>query len=499
MAASVKEAITLTQALIKKDDDLDVTLQPSTLTASSTAKHRPASFWMKESNSVLSDDSSSSEEWNPDEDSSTDDEQKIKWYSKLVRDHFVGSIENFKKARELYRISQHVGLSSVAVFYKLKDKQKVSDDFTRARTGFARILTDSLQHTDDVLLSLGELKEQLNVRCSVLIDPEDSLLKQIIINVLKTNELYEKLGTLPKEKLDIATINDILKEFEGIVLAPLYKEFFKINMSQAEMKTTSALYCPDVQHCWCTNLSWELGHVQKGSKFLICSDILSNVFRRTKGSETEYTAFLREICVALKAGYSLCKNADGITLQPICLSPEHLLSCDSTGASGDGINPSFKEIEQIYQLLRDNGLDSNQEFQCHFDFSNGLVEFVKGPKVLAELSSRAEVSHKEASGQKIEPQQSQTTSMELGDLPPPVQSKELISQLSERFSAATALLSKETSFDSQLPSSSTAQPITHELEKQKESSSTIPINRLADGEEKDAKPPSPHRSTSPKL
>lgn len=102
MFETSEETTSLTEALIKEDKELDMVLQPSAL------KSAPI------------DDDDDNETWDPDEDSSSDSEAQNKWYKKLVKDYFVGSEQNFAKARELYKTVRRATDSKTAVFLQVK-------------------------------------------------------------------------------------------------------------------------------------------------------------------------------------------------------------------------------------------------------------------------------------------------------------------------------------------------------------------------------------------
>lgn len=131
------------------------------------------------------------------------------------------------------------------------------------------------------------------------------------------------------------------------------------------MKNTGTLYCPESQHCWATNLAGVLGHVRKGSEFVVRADILE-IILRTFGSTNEHSAFLREICVALKAGYTLSSDGREIVLRPVGLRAEYLRSLDTTAALGDGVNPSFAEIEAMFSALKIH-LEARRPFVYKYD------------------------------------------------------------------------------------------------------------------------------------
>ncbi len=217
----------------------------------------------------------------------------------------------------------------------------------------------------------------------------DQTINQIISNALFANKgsILEALGRTPpfaKEnalKIVYETVRDNIKE-------KIAFDFFKSKKTYEELQSGHSVYDPSndqngkVTHSWGTNLAWTLAHLRRGNRFIVCSDLLSNQYRAHY--EDTPSAFAREICVALKAGYTLQKTEDGITLKPLGLNDERLKSLDSTGALGDGVNPTYGEIAQIYKLLQNARLDEQKNFQCSFEFQNGSVKM----RDLSQLESQ---------------------------------------------------------------------------------------------------------------
>lgn len=340
-----EETTSLTKALIKEDKELDMVLQPSAL------KSAPI------------DDDDDNETWDPDEDSSSDSEAQNKWYKKLVKEYFVGSEQNFAKARELYKTVRQATDSKKAVFYKLKDKNTISDTFDRIERIFTQWLLNT-NHTQTNELRIEELRKRLTEAAAIPTAQKQDI--KIVDGLLKNIEEIKKFF-LNKE-INQQNIQEMFMQLKlkEITLEKEYKEFFNINMTQEEMKMTGALYCPGILHCWGTNLSWALGHIQKGSMFLVGANIVQNKFRRTIDSQQEHSAFLREICIALKVGYTLSSRGGKIALQPLGLSRKYLQNLDTTAKPGNGINPSYDEIEHFFTSLK-KYIEHGKDFDYRYE------------------------------------------------------------------------------------------------------------------------------------
>ena len=157
-------------------------------------------------------------------------------------------------------------------------------------------------------------------------------------------------------------------------ISPVSKSFFKTKMDKGYLQNISSVYKPGEDHSWGANLAWMLAHIRKGNSFIVCSSILEHPYR----TGTIYTgknipsAFAREICIALKAGYILEKDETGsVQLKPPSNPIKDLKNLDTTGILGDGINPTYEEINQIFELLRKIQYDKQKKCQCFFQFENG--------------------------------------------------------------------------------------------------------------------------------
>jgi hypothetical protein len=280
----------------------------------------------------------------------------------------------FERARAIYREITMSGDLEPARLYKLGWKEEVTKPISKKLDEEWEKL-EKITSAEQLESYLESFKQSTN------------LLDQVIYKAM-----LEKRETIQRAVCDMrpAIKQRLLgrayveaRKNVGTQAEPL---FFKSDKSYRDLQQIHAVYDPkddglgNVTHSWGTNLAWALAHIRRGNTFIVCSNILANQ-TRSKYQDTP-CALAREICVALKAGYTLCKDERGITLQLLGLKQEYLRSCDSTGAPGDGVNPSFEEIEKIYHLLKSSDFDSKATFQCHFNFSDGKCEFVEGARTL---------------------------------------------------------------------------------------------------------------------
>jgi hypothetical protein len=71
------------------------------------------------------------------------------------------------------------------------------------------------------------------------------------------------------------------------------------------MKESGRVYSfPPDMHCWPLNTIWMLAHIHKQSQFMIISPIITTYIMREK-DKSRYSAFAKEIIVAMKAGYAV--------------------------------------------------------------------------------------------------------------------------------------------------------------------------------------------------
>lgn len=175
------------------------------------------------------------------------------------------------------------------------------------------------------------------------------------LNVEKTAIFKAKSNKTPASQQ--AALKQVLSRVQKIIKKYGECDLFKSDKDHQTLKHCGAVYdIGDDAHSWGTNLSWALGHIRQGNKFIVCADILANQYRGAY--QDTPCAFARELCVALKAGYTLHVNSSHeVTLSPNGLTSEYLQKLDSTGELGDEVNPTFEEVNLIFTAL-------SQKFSC---------------------------------------------------------------------------------------------------------------------------------------
>ena len=283
---------------------------------------------------------------------------------------------SFQQAHELYQQVIKTPTLEPARLYKLNE---VSDSMvsivqrvkTVERTKFTSFGTMS-----EALTYIAELQSSSN--------QQDVAIGTTLNRVL---ERIEKSFKWPaKTSSRTRSIGPVFQDVADSLVENAENPFFKTDSGKKTLQQLGAIYYPNANtkgniHTWGSNLAWMIAHLRKGNRFIICSDIETNQYRRGLQAERIPSAFAREVCMALKAGYTLCKDATGSTLLPVGLEQHHLRTYDSTGILGNGVNPSFGEMELIYHLLKTSGLKDKSVFQCHFNFTSGEIEFVEGPRL----------------------------------------------------------------------------------------------------------------------
>jgi effector-binding domain-containing protein len=198
----------------------------------------------------------------------------------------------------------------------------------------------------------------------------DDLMNGINDNIRQTliaekNSIIQTFYQAPIPKNN--TLKQIFKRVKQNIKNQGSLALFKSTKKYQELKICGAIYnIGDDAHSWGTNLSWTLAHLRCGNNFIICTDNILNNKYRGNYNDTP-CAFAREICVVLKAGYTLHVNSCAdMTLHPDDLKLEHLKHLDSTGELGNGVNPSFEEIELIFTNL-ESKFKSSQQFTYRYN------------------------------------------------------------------------------------------------------------------------------------
>ncbi len=295
--------------------------------------------------------------------------------------------------------------NSLAALGSIVDIDRVNSCFKKAHEIYQQIIMTSGKLEPARLYKLGWATEATE---SVL-NKFDEIIWKKILEMETAEAFFVYMAELKQsEDQDEIVVHAALSEFQKNIIDIFNKQYAKSNKRKAlnslkikkaiienlsrfffrprselvpgksykELQACDAVYDPKdsrgmINHSWGTNFTWVLAHIKKGNEFIICADILTNK-TRAKYLDTP-SAFFREVCVLLKAGYSLSKIGDNIMLKPIGLTEEDLQRCDSTGALGDGINPSYAEVDEIHRLLEVAKFSQCANFECCFEFQNGRV------------------------------------------------------------------------------------------------------------------------------
>ncbi len=294
----------------------------------------------------------------------------------------------------------------------LKNNQKFFDEKNKMSQTMIDSEIDNMCTSDQVDISqLGKALRIYQEEIKLAHEEAD-----INVRAIKLNEAHEKVrkhlletmigleidGMCASDQIDFSEVGAALRAYQeeiksaylekipntrNIILKGVYKkvqtyisdqkslQFFKTDKTKQDLEAIGAVYKPEGLHSWGANLVWTLAHIGIGNTFIVCSDILAHQYREGKAYQNANIpcAFAREVCVLLKAGYTLYKTMDGVRLEPTGLSLRHLRRCDSTGALGNGVNPTYQEIEDVYRLLREAKWGEKETFQCSFNFKHGVA------------------------------------------------------------------------------------------------------------------------------
>lgn len=227
---------------------------------------------------------------------------------------------------------------------------------------FKESTTEDLKQFHDIHNDLNYLKNEEDFAKLLNRLSRTNVIKAL--NVEKTAILKANSNKTPVSQQ--AALKQVLSRVQKIIKKYGERDLFKSDKDHQTLKLCGAVYdIGDDAHSWGTNLSWALGHIRQGNKFIVCADILANQYRGAY--QDTPCAFARELCIALKAGYTLHVNTlDNITLHPEGLAEEYLKQLDSTGELGEGVNPSFEAIDLIFAALK-NKFQSGQQFTYKYN------------------------------------------------------------------------------------------------------------------------------------
>lgn len=310
----------------------------------------------------------------------TNPQEQLNLRAKLLcesgKDPFSPPLNSFSQSKQLHIDAERV-TSCFMQAYKLYKQvsEKLQEELEPARLyklGWAK------EKTEPVFKRLIEIWEKIKK-----LNQEDAFY-QLVKELQSTeqDQLISKALSNHKDSITKAltsrsliaknnALRPILAEIKKCITELVGFEVFRSSRNYKQLQSIGSVYDPGdiagkVTHSWGTNLAWTLAHIRQGNIFIVCSDILQNKYRGNYDNTP--CAFAREICVALKAGYTLDVNIPErkVTLCPDGLKKEHLKQLDSTGELGNGVNPTFQEIDLIFTEL-ESKFHSKQYFTYRYN------------------------------------------------------------------------------------------------------------------------------------
>lgn len=290
---------------------------------------------------------------------------KGKWYTKVVKKLFHGDINSFVRAREMYKVAMSNNLS-IAFIYRRPDLSKTKISYKKGFDDLIgwihQLLRATANPTDADIQSLSDHVTATAEGYEKKGQTELSKALLAIMQIMKDQKVIQEIVTLLQNKYDEETINNFFQNGMNQKIEDLAEQaFFKNNDIQG-LRTRNVIYHPGFYHKWISNLAWLIANLKLGKKFLVISDIAedSNKFRANTSHRKEHSAFAREVCAVIKAGYELKREGSEISLTPSeTFDPS---KCTTNGLDGDGINPSKDEVENIYSKIQKELLSTKGDF-----------------------------------------------------------------------------------------------------------------------------------------
>jgi hypothetical protein len=213
----------------------------------------------------------------------------------------------------------------------VKTTKKILDDYILI------LLYEKTIPTDFLPARIKELKDQHET-----VDVEK--VSKLIGKFINDTSYLSKTIIEIKLKFKSTYKDKIFKKIQDKVVVLSEEHFFQ-DENINELREKHVIYTPDLQHTWMGNLGWLLANLRKGRIFRIKGDVLNEKNKSRSRKPKEISAFFKEICGALKAGYTLERRDTDFYCTAIEINPKE---CNTTGASGDGINPSEVEAKNIF-------------------------------------------------------------------------------------------------------------------------------------------------------
>lgn len=122
-----------------------------------------------------------------------------------------------------------------------------------------------------------------------------------------------------------------------------------------DLFSTGRKYCP-VEHAWDTNQVWVLAQIHKGRAFTMLSELSPQYVMRGNYPGV-FSAFAKEVAMAIKAGYEVSINA----AHQIQLNPDKYT--DAAKFRFDELTPTEQEIKSAVKIIDDSKLEHRRAVQ----------------------------------------------------------------------------------------------------------------------------------------
>ena len=327
---------------------------------------------------------------------------------------FQGNVDLLTTARKLYRDVQ-VNPSSPGYLYKLSDRVTIDRDMDRVLNSFFDRLfrqidkginrRSGFQGVEAFVLS-GDFIDESQPHQQILFSSLEGRIQELFQTVRGIQSNDEAMTvvqlTLKEMKSEVAALEEFKSPYR-----PRFARLFRTNERVEDLLRNGRIYAPGgMHHDLIVNLSWVLSHLVKGNIFELRADLFSNIFRGREGKQDKYSAFIIEICAALRMGRELFVEHGVVRLQPIrAFSGEQIISVQDLQPSEHMINQILnnllctictKGLLSVDGLRTFQGLvkENIQAFDRFIDSASGelkaLPDFIKLQQVLSTIAKLTE-------------------------------------------------------------------------------------------------------------
>ncbi|HRA12832.1 MAG TPA: hypothetical protein PKX31_14245 [Chitinophagaceae bacterium] len=314
---------------------------------------------------------------------------KEQWYTEVVKDLFSGDINSFVKAREIYKVVI-TNNSPIAFIYRRPDLSKIKIAYRKAGVVIIQLIKQLLNQESDpkdsdidaLMIYARATAEEYGKNNH----PEDSAALHAIIVAINDWNVIKNIVEVSKKTYNEKTIDNFFQSEMNQKIGDLAEQAFFKNNDIKGLRIKNVIYHPGFYHKWISNLAWLIANLKSRKKFLVISDIAEDSNKFRDSNPNEHSAFSREICAAIKAGYELKREGSEIFLTPSeTFDPN---KCTTNGFDGDGISPSKEEVDNIYSKIQKKLLSTTGDFTFTYveeekkDDTNKNAE-IASPKVLS--------------------------------------------------------------------------------------------------------------------